>query len=81
MKFIDTDEDASAAAELSCVIRRFLRARHEPENVIASAIAYETAALFACHAPSEQSAFDVVDEWARVMKAQIRRMGIGIEYP
>jgi len=76
-----TPPNVLSAAQLTDHLRAWLRARPECAETIATALAYETAALFALHAPSVANAETLVDAWAEDMKEQIRRLGIGIEHP
>ena len=76
-----TDRNVLASAALSDDLRAWLRARPESDQVIASALVYEVAALLARNAPSLDAAIQLVDEWVAVMKHQIRRCGVGVEHP
>jgi hypothetical protein len=70
-----------SAVALSDVLRAWLRARRESPEAQASAMAYESAALIALHAPDVPRACQLVDEWAADMKEQIQQFGVGVEHP
>jgi hypothetical protein len=76
-----TDPITRSAAELTDALRVWLRARREPPEVQASAMAYEIAALIAKHADTVPQACALVDRWMGEMKAQIRTLGVGREHP
>jgi hypothetical protein len=76
-----TNPKTLAAADLTTALRAWLRARREPIDVQAGAMAYELAALIAKDAQTNADAFAVVDEWARLMKWQIHDLGVGGEHP
>jgi hypothetical protein len=78
----DHVEDTTlAAAELSTVLRGWLRTRLESDQVQASALAYELAAVIALHAPSPAAALEVIDAFTANMKDQLARCGVGVEHP
>jgi hypothetical protein len=76
-----TDPMTRSAADLADALRLWLRARREPPEVQAAAMAYEIAALIAKHATSVPQACALVDTWMGEMKAQIRTLGVGKEHP
>lgn len=75
------DERADEAAHLSDALRAWLRARREPPELVATALAYELTALLALHAPSKNKAFAAIDAWAKTARQQIARLGVGGEHP
>jgi len=74
-------ESTLAAAELSSVLRDWLRTRLESDQVRASALGYELAAIIALNAPSMAVALEVIDAFTANMKDQIARCGVGVEHP
>ena len=74
-------DEARAAYMLSDELRSWLLRRHEPRNIIASAVVYELAALIAVDAETFEQVEDLIDEWAEEMKDQVRRLGVGVEHP
>lgn len=77
----EMDRIVTVTADLSDDLRGWLRARHEPPPALASALAYELAALIARHAPDRRAASNLVDTWAQTMKEQIAELGVGGEHP
>lgn len=75
------DPTTLSAAELTDALRLWLRARQEPPEAQAAAMAYEIAALIAKHATTVPQACDLIDDWMTEMKAQIVQLGVGIEHP
>jgi UPF0716 family protein affecting phage T7 exclusion len=76
-----TDAVTRSAAELTTVLRAWLRARREPPEALASAMSYEIAALVALHAGTVTDACALLDAWTETMKDQIRQLGVGVEHP
>jgi hypothetical protein len=74
-------DPVKAAADVTTALRAWLRARREPSEVQAAALAYELAALVAKEAPTATHAFLLVDQWARTLKWQIHEFGVGREHP
>ena len=70
-----------ATAEFTDVLRAWLRARREPPEVLAGAMAYEPAALIALHASSVAQATELMQWWTGNMSEQIRQLGVGVEHP
>jgi hypothetical protein len=70
-----------SAAELTTPLRAWLRARPEPPEAQAAAMAYEIAALVALHSDSVPQACALVDAWLSEMKSQICMLGVGVEHP
>ena len=75
------DPITRSAAALTTVLRAWLRARPEPPEAQAAAMAYEIAALVALHAETVPQACGLVDAWTAEMKTQIRQLGVGVEHP
>jgi uncharacterized protein YicC (UPF0701 family) len=73
--------DAVITDQLTIALRALLRARPEQGQVLASALAYELAAVIAKHAPTQRAANTIIDTFALVMKDQIERLGVGVDHP
>jgi hypothetical protein len=77
----DDDRITLSAAALTDHLRAWLRARPEPPEALAAALAYELAALVSLHADRVPDACQLLDEWLATMKAQIVALGVGVEHP
>ena len=75
------DDLTRETAEFTDVLRAWLRARREPPEVLAGAMAYELAALIALHASLVEQATDLMQWWTGNMTEQIRQLGVGVEHP
>jgi hypothetical protein len=76
-----SDELTLATDALTIALRAWLRARGEDPQIVASALAYELAAVIGKHAPSFRASDLLVDTFAMTMKEQIRRYGTRVEHP
>lgn len=78
-----SDRQVLLADALTREIRHWLRPRVAVygANVVSGALGYELAALIAAHAADIEAADGLIDEWATVMKDQVRRLGIRVEHP
>jgi len=75
------DDVTIATAEFTDVLRAWLRARREPPEVLAGALAYELTALIALHASSQEQAQQLIAWWTGNMHEQIQTLGVGVEHP